>query len=384
MIPGVEFDMVFEGGGAKGLAFVGAMRSFERHGHSPRRVIGTSTGSILAVLLSAGYDSAESLAAIAERLPDGSSRFSSFLDLPTIVDDPRLQSAMRYWLNTGLNNPDIPDLIEPLVDRVVDSLMSRDASRHLISLFLWGGWYAGNEFMRWLRERLDDNDRNLSGTTFTQFHERTGRDLSVVASDVTGQEMLVLNHRTAPALPTVWAVRMSMATPMAWPEVIWLPEWGAYRGRDLSGHRIVDGGMLSNFPIRLLVSSDEHIDEIMGANSASGNVVGFLIDESMPVPGAGEPPRRESAFLTVFDKLDVVQEMVWRIRGLADMVLTAHDKFIPERDLRLVCRLPAMGYGTLEFDMPRERMEAILQAGEKAADAYFDGILAAGVATDPG
>ncbi len=80
-----------------------------------------------------------------------------------------------------------------------------------------------------------------------------------------------------------------MDCPFAWPEVIWRAEWGTYRGRDLSGHRVVDGGLLSNFPIKLLVSSDDYIDEIMGAGSASENVIGFLVDEDLPVLGVEEP-----------------------------------------------------------------------------------------------
>ena len=61
----MEYDLVFEGGGAKGLAFVGALKEFERRGHRPRRLIGTSAGSITACLIAAGYSSQENLAAIA-------------------------------------------------------------------------------------------------------------------------------------------------------------------------------------------------------------------------------------------------------------------------------------------------------------------------------
>jgi len=370
----MEFDLVFEGGGAKGLAFVGALTAFERRGHTTRRVIGTSAGSILAALFAAGFTAAESLAAISERLPDGRPRFAGFLQTPVIENNPLLSTSARSWLNTELNNPDVPDLIEPLVDRLVDGMLKRDATRHLISLLLWGGWYADDEFLRWLREKLDENGRGLSGATLLQMHERTGVDLSVVASDVTGQEMLVLNHRTAPSLPVAWAVRMSMGCPFAWPEVIWRAEWGTYRGRDLSGHRVVDGGLLSNFPIKLLVSSDEHIDEIMGKNAAAENVIGFLIDESLPVPGAGEPPPDGSALPAILERLDVLQGMIWRIRGLADTVLSARDKFLNEKDERLVCRLPALGYGSLEFDMTNERMQAIRAAGEAAAESYFEAL----------
>jgi NTE family protein len=373
----MEYDLVFEGGGAKGLAFVGALTSFERRGHVPRRVIGTSAGSILAVLVAAGYKSAESLAAISERLPDGRSRFASFLETPTIDENSPLQGNMRSWLLTELDNPAIPNLIEPVMDDILGSIIQRDTTRHLLSLLLWGGWYSGEGFMSWLQDKLDANGRALSGTTLTEFNQRTGRDLSVVASDVTGQEMLVLNHRTAPTLPTIWAVRMSMGCPFAWPEVIWKTEWGTYRGRDLSGHRVVDGGLLSNFPIKLMLSSDEYIDEIMGQNSASENVIGFLIDETLPVPGVEDQPMQGSTFQTMFDRVDIFQETIWRIRGLADTVLSAHDKFINEKDQQFVCRLPAKGFGTLEFDMPRERMEALMRAGEQAMEAYFENIVSA-------
>lgn len=368
----MEYDLVFEGGGAKGLAFVGALKSFERRGHTPRRVIGTSAGSILAAMVAAGYTSQESYEAIAEKLPDGRSRFASFLETPTIDEDSPLQEGMRHWLITEMDNPAIPNLIEPVVDGLINSLLKRENMRHIISLLLWGGWYSGDGFMAWLKERLDANGRNLSGTSLEEFNTKTGRDLSLVASDVTGREMLVLNHRTAPTLPTAWAVRMSMGCPFAWPEIIWQAEWGAYRGRDLSGHRVVDGGLLSNFPLKLLISSDEYIDEIMGQNSASENVIGFLIDESLPVPGVEEIPDQGSTFQNIYDRLDLLQEMIYRIRGLADTVLSAHDKFINEKDEKFVCRLPAKGFGTLDFDMPPERMDAILGAGEAAMEAFFE------------
>jgi len=368
----MEYDLVFEGGGAKGLAFVGALIEFERRGHKPRRIIGTSAGSILAALVAAGYSSAESLAAIAERLPDGRSRFASFLETPVLDDNALLQTSMRHWLVTELDNPAIPDLIEPAVDHFVDSIIHRDIMRHIVSLLLWGGWYSDQGFLSWLKDRLDAGGRDLSGTTLAEFNQRTGSDFSVVASDVTGKEMLVLNHRTAPTLPTIWAVRMSMGCPFAWPEVVWRAEWGTYRGRDLSGHRVVDGGLLSNFPIRMLVSSDDYIDEIMGAGTASNDVIGFLIDETLPVPGAAEPLETGSTFQDIYDRLDLVQDTIWRIRGLADTVMNAHDKFIEEEDLNLVCRLPAKGFGTLDFDMPTERMDAILKAGEAAMQEYFE------------
>ncbi len=39
------YDIVFEGGGAKGSAFVGALKALKERGHGHRRLIGTSSGS---------------------------------------------------------------------------------------------------------------------------------------------------------------------------------------------------------------------------------------------------------------------------------------------------------------------------------------------------
>jgi NTE family protein len=368
----MEYDLVFEGGGAKGGAFAGALRAFERKGHKAGRVIGSSAGSIVAILIAAGYSAEACLTALQQKLPDGRSVFASFLDTPTIDANDPLSEGMRAWLITELDNPAIPNSIEPIVDRIMGNLVDKDLFRHVLSLLLWGGWYSGKAFRSWLGERLDQDGRGLANSTLLEFHRATGVDFSAVAADVTGREMLVLNHRTAPACPTVWAVRMSMSAPFAWPEVVWHAEWGTYRGRDLTGHRVVDGGLLSNFPIRLFISSDENIDEMMGENSASENVIGMLIDETLAVPGVEEPVKRSSAAPGMLEHLDLLQESVWRIQGLADTVLGGNDRTVLAAYEDLVCRLPAKHIGTLDFDMPRARMDALVAAGDAAMQAYLE------------
>ena len=57
----MEYDLVFEGGGAKGLVLVGACEEFFRRGHSFDRLLGTSAGAITATLLAAGYTPDEML-----------------------------------------------------------------------------------------------------------------------------------------------------------------------------------------------------------------------------------------------------------------------------------------------------------------------------------
>src|SRR3989304_4440816 len=171
----MEFDLVFEGGGAKGLAFVGALQALERHGHAARRVIGTSAGSITALLVAAGYNAGECRAAINERLPDGRSRFASFLQVPEFDDSSQMNDSLRRWVQTDLDNPLVPNLIEPIVDKMVEGMLQKSLTRHLISLLEYGGWYIGDNLLAYLREKLDDGGRGLGNSTLKEFFQQAGR-----------------------------------------------------------------------------------------------------------------------------------------------------------------------------------------------------------------
>lgn len=55
----MEADAVFEGGGVKGIAFVGAIEVMEARGYTWNKLAGTSAGAIVATLLACGFNSAE-------------------------------------------------------------------------------------------------------------------------------------------------------------------------------------------------------------------------------------------------------------------------------------------------------------------------------------
>jgi predicted acylesterase/phospholipase RssA len=313
------------------------------------------------------------LAALKEKLPDGSPRFSSFMDMPERFDEDEINESLSYGLFNSIDIAVIPDFIERHIDRMIfDALLQSPIYRHLFSFVELGGWYCGDTFLNWMREKLNLVDPGLGDATLAEFHVCTGRDLSLVGSDITDRNMLVLNHRTAPDCPVVWAVRMSMSVPFAWQEVVWKSDWGKYLGRDIEGHRIVDGGLLSNFPIAYLLSSDPEVIDAMGHQPVDSKVLGFLIDEAIPVPGAGEAPKAPSKLPSELSKIDIKEiEFVQRITNLVDTLLSGHDKIVIDTYKKFVIRLPAMSYATLEFDMTDERMDALINAGRNTTEAYF-------------
>jgi NTE family protein len=365
----MQYDLVFEGGGAKGMVFVGAMQAFEAAGHSCGRLLGTSAGAITAALLAAGYTAQEMLDALNEQI-DGHPVFVSFMGVPKSMDKAAIHNGVIRALLRDINISFMPDAAEEkLDDRLAELLAKQPRLRHLVSFVERGGWFSADAFLKWMTAKLNSGTyrgapRAFSEMTLAQFYEATQADLSLVASDITGERMLVLNHRTAPACPLIWAVRMSMNIPLVWQEVTWQAGWGMYNDKVLTNHAIVDGGVLSNFPLELFVSSLPSVTAVMGPKT-SDRVLGFLIDEKLAVSGA--PAKAEQAAGFSFGDLRPVQ----RILGLINTMSQAHDKMVIEAFDRFVVRLPAQGYGTTEFDMSVERREALVAAGQQTAQAYF-------------
>jgi predicted acylesterase/phospholipase RssA len=376
----MQYDLVFEGGGAKGMVFVGAMQVFEAQGHTPGRLLGTSAGAITAALLAAGYRSQEMLEALGERRGEHSI-FADFMSSPDLLPKSAIHDSAIRALLRNMNVPFIPDNIEEkLDDYLAQVLMSQPGLRNIVSFIELGGWFSANNFLTWLRDKLDTGlhngqPRRFSGLTLGQFYQQTQVDLSLVGADTKAGQMLVLNHRTAPDLPLVWAVRMSMSLPLVWQEVVWQSEWGRYMGEDMLGHTIVDGGLLSNFPLELFVSTDKDVLALMGP-TPSERVLGMLIDESLDVPGTESSSRVGQALS--LGQLQTTQ----RISNLINTTLSARDKMVIDAFRDRVVRLPAKGYGTTEFDMTEERRGLLVKAGRDTMQSYFDQIAASGVSFD--
>jgi predicted acylesterase/phospholipase RssA len=377
----MDFDMVFEGGGAKGMVFVGALKALEEGGHGSGRLIGTSAGAITATLIAAGYGAAEMETVLGERDARGEPVFAGFMDSPTAADfsERDVADSLTMKLLRKIDIPIVPALAEERADRlIIRRLLELEAYPVLFSFIERGGFYAGNAFLDWLRDKLGARDARYPEMTLVEFHDATGRDLSLVATDASERSMLVLNHRTAPHCPIVWAVRMSMSIPFAWQEVRWQADWNPYRQLDATGsqvarsaeltdHVIVDGGVLSNFAIDKLISAEPSVRAVMGdVPPRREQVLGLLIDEGIQVPGAPPSPdsgEDDDAGL----RGDVARlRTVARVSRLLDTMMGASDLQRIKANADLVCRLPARGYGTLEFDMSEPRKQALIAAGHAA------------------
>ncbi|MDI9549270.1 MAG: patatin-like phospholipase family protein [Chloroflexota bacterium] len=378
----MKFDIVFEGGGAKGMAFVGAYKALGERGHGYDRLLGTSAGAIAAVLLAAGYSVQEMQDALAEQ-ENNRSVFASFLGAPQSFSD---EDISRSALRSLLREADIPFVPAGLEERIDDSLLRAllrtSQFRHLFSFVERGGWYVADSFVAWMERKLDEGvyngqARRFSKLSFAQLHAETGVDLTLVAADTADARMLILNRRTAPDCPVVWGARMSMSIPLLWQEVVWQPQWGLYRGKDIAGNTVVDGGLLSGFPIALFVSAQPEVTSVMG-DKRSLDVLGLLIDErlALPVTRMSAPAAKTGLGL---GSLRTAQ----RAGRLINTMTQAHDNAVIEAFAHLVVRLPARGYGTVEFDMSEARRGALVDAAYEATKQYLIRLESEPVSFDP-
>jgi NTE family protein len=383
----MQYDLVFEGGGAKGMVFVGALDEFTQRGHTPGRLLGTSAGAITATLLAAGYTVAEMQAALAEQT-NNAPVFATFMGQPAPLPLETLENGSLGKVFNEIDFPLLPASFEKKLDRAILKWLDATAiGQHLLSFTERGGWYSAEAFLAWIAKKLDSGSLNgkpraFSRMTLAEFYTATGKDLSLVAANVSKELKLVLNHRTAPNVPVIWATRMSMSIPFLWQEVIWQAEWDPYRGNQLlAGDTIVDGGLLSNFPIELFISDQPLVQQVMGPK-IDEHVLGLLIDDSLPVPNA---PLRPDAKGQTAKKGGISigsLETVRRTMNIINTMLEANDKAVIAAYENRVVRLPAASYGTTEFDMTEARRQALVAGGRQAMQRYFEQLATKAVSFD--
>ena len=308
-------DLVFEGGGVKGIALAGAVLELCAAGYEPQHVAGTSAGAITAAIVAAGYRAQE-----LHDLVDG-------MHFPDFEDRPR-----HEWAG-------------PLGDAF-------DIGRHR-------GIHSGKYFHNWITRVLAvkkiERFGDLLADPAAAKDDPSRYKLQVIASDLTDASMLVL-PRDAPrlgidadALLVADAVRMSMSIP------IFFEPWVVdCRGRK---HTIVDGGLLSNFPVWLF--------DVPPGQRPAYPTFGLLLQApgepdpivSTPDPQAGAEPTKS---------------LVGYIKAVADTAMEAHDRFyVEDENFARTIPLSTLGVKATEFSLPPARAAALLQAGRDGVTAFL-------------
>ncbi|XP_059145233.1 uncharacterized protein LOC131932348 [Physella acuta] len=192
-------NLIFEGGGNKGLAYVGGIKYFEEIGMMPgiRRFGGSSAGAITATLVALGYSSC---------------------DIEVFMSD---------------------DLEEIFLDHSCGyfSLLP-----NLLSKF---GWNPGDRFSDWcgemIKEKSSTANPDMTFDDVRKLYRERKVELCIVVTNLNQMRSEYCHPKTTPDMPIREAVRMSMALP------------GLFTARFYDNHgrtdTYVDGGLLCNYPI---------------------------------------------------------------------------------------------------------------------------------------
>ena len=311
-------DFVFEGGGVKGIGLAGALATLEERHYRAQNVAGTSAGAITAALLAAGYSAAE---------------------LREII----VSLDYRQFQDCGWE-----DKI-PLIERSLSMLLDL-------------GLYEGDRFLEWIRERLVAKGvHTFADLVHDEFADdpRYRSRLQVVASDVTTHELLVLPRDATKLgiqpddLDVALAVRMSMSIPVFFEPVRVVNE------KTGQVHVIVDGGMLSNFPVWLFDCPDGDVPE--------WPTFGLLLVEPKPRTPIGA--RLPAPRMTGKGPGAVIDY----VKALAQTMMEAHDRlYVEQANYARTIPIPTLGVGTTEFDLSRERALALYDSGRWAAEKFLD------------
>ncbi len=221
-------NLVLEGGGIRGVAYVGALQALHDHHTIDQleKVGGTSAGAIAALAVALGYSPAE---------------------IEKIIYGTKLQKFNdgKFFFIGGL------------------ARLNRNY-----------GWYRGKAFERWLENLIHLKTKNKD-ITFHQLHELGFTDLYVTGTSLNHQKLIVFSRETYPDMKIKDAVRISMSIPLYFQAVMidsagnvksrkeWSPDY------DL----MVDGGFTGNFPIAIFDSTNTS-----GIRIPNNNTLGLRID----------------------------------------------------------------------------------------------------------
>lgn len=311
-------NAVFEGGGVKGIGLVGAVSALEAKGYEFVNLAGTSAGAIVASLLAVGYK-ADELEKVLQRLNYNKFKDENFID------------------HLGLPGK-------------------------ILSEFLHFGMYNGDYFKNWLEDLLNQKKKTRFGDIIL---DNTNQEcckykFQAIATDLTEQRLLVLPGDLKDfgydpdEFSIAMAVRMSMSIPLYFEPVKLTDSFG-------KTHYIVDGGVLSNYPVWLL-------DD--GSANPAYPTFGFKLVET---------DRREEIGKTPYDE---IRNLPGFLESILSTLLDGHDNYYISTTSgdfdRTICISTTVDVDgekkkikTTDFNITPKENQALFTNGKEAAETFL-------------
>lgn len=289
----MHIDCVFSGGGIKAYAFLGALQSVDKTNYHIERVAGTSAGAIFAAFIAAGY---------------------TIEEIETMLDD--------------LNIEDLLD--PPLFSKYIPFMK-------WALLYYNKGLYKGDSLERWMEEKLA-----LKGiVTFSQIKQGY---LKVIVSDISLGKLIVIPddlERVYGIAPEQFKVSTAVRMSASFPYFL-MPKKINYN--NMSSY-IVDGGLLSNFPLWVFNENNRFKRPVLGMS---------LSDNTENV----EPIK--------------VNHSIDMFKALFSAMMRAHDsRYISKTKQHHIVFIPVKEVSSLEVSISTDEKKQLINLGKKKTDKFL-------------
>lgn len=364
------FNLVFEGGGPRGVAHVGALRKMEENGLTSqlKRIAGTSAGAITAALFAVGCSSEE----IKETL--FKLDFTKLLDtqgelhasLLGLAQKPSVKDALRvavkeYWQG-------IQTLLHPI--QAGETLMQK-----LNSI---AGLCSGEE-LRLLIEGLIAEKTGVPFTTFKELRQfsyqrpEKYKELHIFSTQVEkGQrpKLIRFSHEDErwQNLIISDATRASASIPGVYqPHILHFKDASNRRHPRPDYGVFLDGGMIRNYPLDAFDSHQYQEEPYLHGDKTNRRTLGFSLQDTKSLT-AQHLKQLEGEM----DARDIVQAVV-ATYFYAEKILREH-KGDDGRTIRIPIPDALIGdVGLANFSLTDQQKEGLIAEAEKAYNDFFFG-----------
>ncbi len=323
-------NLVFEGGGVKGIALLGALKFLKEIGELNyiERVGGTSAGAINALFLGLGIG------------PDESIPIFKNMDFESFLDD----------------NPGV--------------------FRDLFHLFKNYGWHKGDVFKDFIKDIIFKKTGNANAT-FEDIEkmkaEKGFLDMTFVGTNISTNQVEFYNYYYTPKMKLCDAIRISMSIPFFFEAI-----------KNSSGV-LIDGGMVANYPIRLydkprflsdqnnLIIPDYHKksnqEELVINPNTDGfcinpETLGFRLDSKAEIKTLrnSKPPKKV--------KIDSFKDFT---KAFIKTLIDAQQSYshLDSDDWKRTIYIDTLGVETTDFDISDQKKDRLIQSGYDCAKKYF-------------
>ncbi|MGI6609906.1 MAG: patatin-like phospholipase family protein [Limnochordia bacterium] len=298
-------DLVLEGGGVKAIALVGALNYAESQGYHWNNIAGTSAGALVGALLVAGYS--------------GNALKDMVLNMDfTALCDKRLIQRL------------------PVVGPAA-------------AVGLYMGLCRGQALETWIRDILLNKGVRTFGDlkVYDEHNPRYRYRLQVIASDLTRGRMLVLPDDmrayglNPDQMEVAQAIRMSTSIPFFYEPVVL--RYGRLHNKS---SYVVDGGVLSNYPVWLF--------DCPQYRAPRWPTIGLrLVD-----PRAAHPNK--------------IRGPLSLLTALFSTMLEAHDaRHVKEANFVRTVAINTLGVRTVDFGIPTATRLRLYDSGVSAARTFL-------------